>query len=128
MPTTLLGIDGNPFTYKDVDASPSGIIFAQGQMKFTGAYTTLVGGDIIDFTTLLDWIPSSQVLSLAVWSTTGNLLFQYTPNGNTATLPSAWRVKISASATFGTELGTGAYPATITADILIWQATFRKLL
>ena len=45
-----------------------------------------------------------------------------------ATALSAWRVKISASATFGTELGTGAYPATITADTVIWQATFRKLL
>lgn len=128
MPTTLLGIDGNPFTYRDVDASPSGIIFAQGQIKFTGAYTTAIGGDIVDFTTLGDWIPSSQVLSVAFWSTTGNLLFQYTPNGNTATALAAWRVKISASATFGTELGTGAYPATITGDTVIWQATFRKLL
>jgi hypothetical protein len=130
MPITILGTDGNPFNGRpgDVDATPNGVIYVMGQLKFTGNYTTAIGGDLLDFTTLNDWVPGSAIRQVAVWSQAGNLLFQYTPNGNLATALNAWRVKLSASATFGTELATGAYPAAVLADIVAFTAVYNKLL
>lgn len=128
MPITINGTDGNPFTSRDVDGSADNFIYAAGTLAFTGSYTTSVGGDVLDWTTVIDRISSSACLQVSVWSTTGNLLFQYTPNGNAATALNAWRIKISASGSFGTELSSGAYPASITGDKISFSATFRKLL
>lgn len=126
MSTKLVGMDGNPFTYRDMDGSPENFIFAQGLLQLTGNYVT--GGDTIDFTTLGGLIPSSSLVSLALFSQNGNLLFQYVPIGGPATALNAWKVKVNASGSFGSEHAASGYEAAITGDSIVWQAAFRKLL
>jgi hypothetical protein len=126
MAIAIKGTDGNPLTSRDVDALADNFVFVSGQLVFSGSYST--GGDTLDWTTVLaGLIPSSQCLQLAIWSQNGNLLRQYVAIGSVATALNAWKVKISASATFGTELSAGAYASDITGDTICFEAVFRKL-
>ena len=126
MPITLNGSDGNAMTSRDVDGSASNFIYASGLLGFSGNYPA--GGDTVDFTSINDKIASGECVQFSAWSTNGNLLFQYVPLGSGATALNAWKLKISGSGTFGTELAAGAYPAGVTGDKVAWAATFRKLL
>jgi hypothetical protein len=128
MSVAILGTDGNPFSGRpgDIDASPNGIILVCGQFGLTGNYVT--GGDPIDFTKLLDWVPGTAIRQCVAWSQNGNLLFQYVPVGSRKTALNAWLLKVSASGTFGSEHAAAGYEASILADIVMFQAIYDKLL
>jgi hypothetical protein len=120
----------------NIDASGSGDIFVEGLLVPSGTYTNGQGGDNVDFSGVNSTvtlganfsgnaasITSALLKQLWIGSMAGNLAFQYVANiisGITA------KMKVSASATFGTELGTGAYPAGVTGDVIGFQATFKK--
>lgn len=128
MSIAILGTDGNAFSGRqgDVDASPNGIVLVCGQLSLTGTYVT--GGDTIDFTKLLAWVPGTVIRQLTVWSQNGNLSFQYVPIGTRKTALNAWLLKVSASGSFGSEHAASGYEASILADAIMFQAMYDKLL
>ena len=117
-----------------VEAGSLGVMFVGFNLTPSGNYPA--GGDTLDFTAVTQDANFSGLLAaieaslpptqLAVWSQNGNLLFQYAPIIGAALNNS--KLKIGASATFGTELSAGAYPAGITGDKITGTAQFRKLL
>lgn len=127
-------------TIQTVDALGAEI-YVSFNIALTGNYPT--GGEVLNFATaaadasyigLLPQIMSSVLLQVDAWSQGGNLLFQYTPtvtkSGTPSTINPATgvKLKISASATFGTEHAAGAYEAGLTGDIITGFAIFTKML
>jgi hypothetical protein len=92
-------------------------------LTFTGSYTTGVGGDTIDLTTVmgkgyLGRIAIAAKPPLYAYAAgSGGYSFGIIPGTTLAN----GKVKVSTAA--ATELGTGAYPAGITGDVNIY-ATF----
>ena len=124
MSIAIRGTDGNPLTSRDIDANSNNFIYVQGRLIFSGAYVG--GGDTIDWTTVTGLpIPSTSLISLLV-ETNGGSNILYSPIGGPATLLNAWLLKVFNGAF--AELGAGAYPAAVLADVVTFQATFRKLL
>jgi hypothetical protein len=118
----------------NIDGSANGDIFVEGTLSFSGNYPT--GGDAVDFsgvnsvitlgsafTGAASQITSSFLKQLWFGSQAGNLLRQYVANALSGL---SAKIKISASSTFGTELSAGAYPGDVTADVVAFQATFKK--
>lgn len=119
-------------------------IFVSFNVVLSGSYAT--GGDALNFSPsgtlpvtadstyigLLPQIMSSDLLQVDVWSQGGNILFQYIPTVTRAGTPSVIslqtgvKLKVSASATFGTEHAASSYEAGITADIITGSAIFTK--
>jgi len=99
----------------------------------SGNYTTAVGGDTLDFTTavpdpafvgMLAAIESfGPALSLDVWDAGGNLANGIFPVIGTALNNN----KVKFTSAFNTELGSGAYPGSITGSKLQGEAIFNKL-
>ncbi len=110
MPISLQGSPGNAaagvtFSSRDVDGSPENFVFATGQLAFSGSYAT--GGDTVDFTTI-------GPLASATIVFVQNAAFN------------SWKLKVFAPG--GTEIAAGAYPASVTGDVVSFQLTLRKLL
>ena len=101
-------------------------------LPLTGNYPA--GGDTINFETAVQdpafqgnvaEIPASQApVSLLLWDASGELLFQIAAVLGTTQANS--KVKFGASATFGTQLAAGAYPAGLTGASIQGQAVFHK--
>jgi hypothetical protein len=87
---------------------------------FSGNYTT--GGDTMDFATVDDKLSSSQIMQIFADSQNGNSGY-YVPVSS-ATL-SGWKLKAFTGG--GTEISAGAYPASITSDIVEITITALKL-
>jgi hypothetical protein len=120
----ILGTDGNNLTSRDVDGSASNFIYINGQLKFSGNYST--GGDTLDWTTVADKLGGSQCVGIAIASQTlGN---GYLPLGGPTTALNGWKVLCQTPGTFNSQLTAGAYPAGITGDTVTFSAIFRKLL
>jgi hypothetical protein len=106
-----------------------------GKIVASGNYTTAVGGDTTDFTKMTQdpsfsgpavAIDSSQPpIQFDAWSEAGLITYQYAANIGSG--QNNCQVKVGANATFGTELGTGAYPAAVTGDTIAFYAAFKKL-
>lgn len=122
----------------NIDGSANGDIFVEGVLIPSGNYVS--GGDTVDFTGVNSTVtvgpnftgPSRELASgflkqLWVGSMGGTLLFQYLGIVPSTGSPATAKLKISASASFGTELSAGAYPAGVTGDTIGFQATFKKL-
>jgi hypothetical protein len=120
----------------NIDGSANGDIFVEGTLVPSGNYAT--NGDVVDFTGVNSVISlgsafsgvakditSSYLKQLWVGSMGGNLVRQYVPVLS-ATGALSVKLKISGSATFGTEQSAGAYPGDITSDTIAFQATFKK--
>ena len=131
MPIAILGLDGNPITTRDIDASPNNFVFTCNKLSFTGSYVTAATGDTLDFTALAGIVPSSSVpLSVFVegngpttaWAGLGGY---FTASQNAAAL-NTWKIRVWQPG--GSELGSGAYPATVLADVITVQAIWRKLI
>ncbi len=98
-------------------------------LVISGTYVTGVGGDTIDFTKavqdalfqgLVAYIDSSlPLISLDIWDVSGNIADTYFPVLGTAQN----NCKLKICSAFNTELGSGAYPATIK---LVGEACFVK--
>ncbi len=102
------------------DGSGNNLFYAIGTLAFSGNYPT--GGDTLDFTTVADKLPSTQIIQVFVDSQNGNTIY-YVPVQGTAL--NNWKVKAINGG--GTEISAGAYPAGVTSDIVQITITARKL-
>jgi hypothetical protein len=101
-------------------------------LLLSGNYPT--GGDTVNFETAVQdpafegnfaGIPASLApISLDIWDASGEILFQIAPI--LGTTQANCKVKFGASATFGTQLAAGAYPAGLTGASLQGVAVFHK--
>lgn len=102
------------------DGSGDNFYYAIGTLAFSGNYST--GGDTLDFTTVADKLPSTQLLQVFADSQNGNAGY-YVPVQGSAL--NNWKLKCFTGG--GTELSAGAYPASVTSDIVQVTLTARKL-
>jgi hypothetical protein len=105
----------------NVDGSASNFVYAIATLRFSGNYTA--GGDTLDFTQVADKLPSTQVVQAIAESQNGNSGY-YIPLQGTAL--NNWKLKAFLGG--GTEITAGAYPASVTTDIVQLSITARKLL
>ena len=114
MPISISLLPGN------CDGSGSNLFYALGTLTFSGSYPT--GGDTLDFTTVADKLPSTQILQVFVDSQNGNASYYVPIQGGAL---NNWKVKIFTGG--GTELAAGGYTSTYTGDIVSITITARKL-
>jgi hypothetical protein len=105
----------------NVDSSASNFVYAIATLTFSGNYPT--GGDTLDFTQVADKLPSTQVVQSFAESQNGNSGYYIAVAG---TALNNWKLKAFNGG--GTELSAGAYPASVTTDIVQLSITARKLL
>ena len=115
MPITITLLPSNE------DGSGSNLFYAIGTLSFSGSYPT--GGDTLDFTTVASVLPSDQVIQVFADSQNGNSMY-YVPVQGSAL--NTWKLKAFTGG--GAELTTGAYPTSVTTDIVQVTITARKLL
>jgi len=96
----------------NVDSSASNFVYAIGTLTFSGNYPT--GGDTLDFTQIVQAFAESQ---------NGNSGYYVAIAGNAL---NNWKLKAFSGG--GTEITAGAYPASVTTDIVQLAITARKLL
>ena len=104
----------------NADGSGSNLFYAIGTLAFSGNYPT--GGDTLDFTQVADKLPSTQIIQAVAESQNGNSGY-YVPVQGTAL--NNWKLKAFNGG--GTEISAGAYPASVTSDIVQIVITARKL-
>ena len=105
----------------NVDSSASNFVYAIATLTFSGSYPT--GGDTLDFTQVADKVPSDQVVQVFAESQNGNSGYYIAVQGSAM---NNWKLKAFNGG--GTELTAGAYPASVTTDIVQLSVTARKLL
>ncbi|HLZ14317.1 MAG TPA: hypothetical protein VKP58_17175 [Candidatus Acidoferrum sp.] len=115
MPITISLVPNN------VDSSASNFVYAIATLTFSGNYPT--GGDTIDFTTVADKLPSTTVIQAFAESQNGNSGYYVAVQGSAL---NNWKLKAFNGG--GTEVTAGAYPASVTTDIVQLSITARKLL
>jgi len=108
-------------TPNNVDSSASNFVYAIATLTFTGSYST--GGDAVDFTTVADKLPSTQIIQVFAESQNGNSGYYIAVQGSAM---NNWKLKAFSGG--GTEITAGAYPASVTTDIVQLSVTARKLL
>ncbi len=108
----------------NVDSSASNFVYAIGTLAFSGNYPTgPTGGDTLDFTQVADKLPSTQIVQAFAESQNGNSGYYVVVAGSALN-----NFKLKAFNGGGTEVTAGAYPASITSDIVQLAITARKLL
>ncbi len=107
----------------NVDSSASNFVYAIGTLAFSGNYPT--GGDTLDFTQVADKLPSTQIVQAFAESQNGNSGYYYYVVVAGSALNN---FKLKAFNGGGTEITAGAYPASVTTDIVQLAITARKLL
>ncbi len=108
-------------TSTNVDSSASNFVYAVATLTFSGSYPT--GGDTLDFTQVADKLPSTQIVQAFAESQNGNSGYYIPIQGTTL---NNWKLKAFVGG--GTEVGAGAYPGSITGDIVQLSITARKLI
>jgi len=106
----------------NVDSSASNFVYGLATLTFSGNYPT--GGDTLDFTTVADKLPSDTIVQAFAESQNGNGGNFYIPVAGTAM--NNWKLKCFVPA--GTEITAGAYPGSVTGDVVQLSITARKLL
>ena len=104
----------------DID-SGGNVLCIFGTVTASGSYST--GGDTLDFTQVADKLPSSQIVQAFAESQNGNSGYYVPVQGSGM---NNWKLKALAGG--GTEITAGAYPASVTTDIVQLSITARKLL
>ncbi|MGB7437962.1 MAG: hypothetical protein WBR26_03245 [Candidatus Acidiferrum sp.] len=107
-------------TPASVDASGNNFVYALATLTFSGNYT--VGGDTLDFTQVADKLGGANVAQAVAESQNGNSGY-YVPVQGSAL--NTWKLKAFTGG--GTELSSGAYPASVTSDIVQLAITVTKL-
>lgn len=102
------------------DGSGSNLFYAIGTLSFSGNYPT--GGDILDFTTVASQLPSDQIIQVFADSQNGNAGYYIPVQGSAL---NNWKLKCFSGG--GTEISSGAYPGSVTTDIVQVTITARKL-
>ena len=115
MPITISLLPSN------VDSSASNFVYAVATLSFSGNYPT--GGDTLDFTQVADRLPSTQIVQAFAESQNGNSGYYIPIQGSTL---NNWKLKAFNGG--GAEIASGAYPASVTNDIVQLSITARKLL
>jgi hypothetical protein len=115
MAITITLLPGN------VDGSGSNLFYAIATLAFSGSYVT--GGDTLDFTQVADKLSSTQLIQVFADSQNGNAGY-YVPVAGAAL--NNWKLKAFTGG--GTEVTAGAYPASVTTDVVQITITARKLL
>ena len=118
MPLAILGMDGNPWTIKDLDCSANNKVTAYALLQWTGSYVTAAGGDILDLSAIAAQVPTGAVPDNITYEMNGGALsfsaafgylyiFRHPTNNklHTVTLVSAG----------GTEQGSGTHASIKTA-------------
>jgi hypothetical protein len=105
----------------NVDSSASNFVYAIGTLTFSGNYPT--GGDTLDFTQVADKLPSTQIVQAFGESQNGNSGYYVAVAGSAL---NNWKLKAFNGG--GTEIAAGAYPASVTTDIVQLAITARKML
>lgn len=105
----------------NVDSSGSNFVYAIATLTFSGNYPA--GGDTLDFTQVADKLPSTQIIQAFAESQNGNGGYYVAISGSAL---NNWKLKAFTSG--GTELTAGAYPASVTTDVVQLAITARKLL
>ena len=105
----------------NVDSSANNFVYAVAALTFSGNYAT--GGDTLDFTQIANVLPSDTIVQVFAESQNGNSGY-YVPVQGTAL--NNWKLKAFVGG--GTEITPGAYPSTVTTDIVQLSITARKLL
>src|SRR5262245_11321261 len=104
MPITISLLPSN------VDSSASNFVNAVATLSFSGNYPS--GGDALDFTQVADKLPSTQIVQAFAESQNGNGGYYIPVQGSGL---NNWKLKAFSSG--GTEITSGAYPASVTSDI-----------
>jgi hypothetical protein len=104
----------------NTDGSGSNLFYAIGTLTFSGNYTT--GGDTLDFTTVADKLPSTQIIQVFADSQNGNAGY-YVPVAGAAL--NNWKLKAFTGG--GSEVSAGTYPVSVTGDLVQITITARKL-
>jgi hypothetical protein len=103
------------------DGSGSNLFYAIGTLAFSGNY--VVGGDTVDFTTVADKLPSTQIIQVFADSQNGGSGYYVPVQGNAL---NNWKLKAFTGG--GTELTAVAYSTTfVNGDIVQITITARKL-
>src|SRR5258708_36047912 len=105
----------------NVDISANNFGYAVATLTFSGNYAT--SGDTLDFTQIANVLPSDTIVQAFAESQNGNSGY-YIPVQGAAL--NNWKLKAFLGG--GTEVTAGAYPASVTTDIVQLSITARKLL
>ena len=105
----------------NVDSSANNFVYAIATLTFSGNYPT--GGDTLDFTQVADKLPSTQIIQAFAESQNGNSGYYVVVQGTALN-----NFKLKAFNGGGTEVTAGAYPASVTTDVVQLAITARKLL
>ena len=105
----------------NVDSSASNFVYAVATLTFSGNYVG--GGDTLDFTQVTNVIPSDTIVQVFAESQNGNSGYYIPVQGSAL---NNWKLKAFLGG--GTEVTAGAYPASVTTDIVQLSITARKLL
>lgn len=105
----------------NVDSSASNFVYAVATLTFSGNYVS--GGDTLDFTQVTNVIPSDTIVQVFAESQNGNSGYYIPVQG---AVLNNWKLKAFLGG--GTEVAAGAYPASVTTDIVQLSITARKLL
>lgn len=134
MAIAINGVDGNPFTTRDVDASPNNFVFSTHLLTFSGNYAT--GGDTLNLTTIAGLIPSAKLpIALAISDQGTAATPSLSAAGGFYTVLQAavpalanYLLKVFKN-TAGSiaEYGAGAYGADVLTDVVFLQLQWRKL-
>jgi len=130
MSVSLLSGDGSgaPVNQNDIDGSANNFIFVQCRLGFTSNYAT--NGDTLDLTPLASFgLLFANFIEASIESNGGAAGNPGLAGGNYQYLLGTTLAngKLKIFATAGTELGAGAYPASITGDVVTLTLVFRKL-
>ena len=133
MSISVNGVDGNPWTIRDLDGSSSNVVTSYHKLGFSGSYTTAINGDTIDLSAIAGQIPSAAV-PLQIAETMNGGVGSFTKGGGYlqielgATLANT---KIKFFASGGAEIGTQTYAAALinlAAENIGLTITWRKLI
>src|SRR5216684_1631083 len=105
----------------NVDSSASNFVYAIATLTFSGNYPT--GGDTDDLTQVADKLTSTQIVQCFAESQNGNSGYYVAISGSAL---NNWKLKAFNGG--GTEVTAGAYPASVTSDVVQLAITARKLL
>ena len=103
-----------------VDSSANSFVYATATLTFSGTHPT---GGTLDFTQIADKLPSTQMALVFAESQNGNSGYCIPVQGTALS-----NRKLKALAGGGTEITAGAYPVSVTTNVLQLSIRARKLL
>lgn len=136
MGVSIVGMDGNPWTTRDLDASGNNKITAYGLLQWTpgGSYVTAVGGDVLDLSAIASQIPAPGVPDNITYEMNGGALSFSATFGYLYIFRHPTNNKLHAVSLVsagGTEQGSGTYASiktTAATEFVPVILTWKKLI